>query len=113
MDRRGDSQVGTPAWTPALVLDGEPLPAIASIRNFQQGKAGYIADAMKQTLLLLEDMADLWSMRKHEVFLSLKRDLALVSFLTASFFSLFFFIYFFLFFKIFFLIFYHTYPCFL
>ena len=45
-----------------------------------------MADAMEQALLLLEDMADLRSMRKHEVFLSLKRDLALVSSLTALFF---------------------------
>ena len=49
-----------------------------------------MADAMEQALLLLEDMADLRSMRKHEVFLSLKRDLALVSSLTALFFFFFF-----------------------
>ena len=61
------------------------MPVDASIRNFQQGKAGYVADAVEQALLLPEDMADLRSMRKHEVFLSLKRDLALVSSLTAPF----------------------------
>ena len=66
---------------PTLVLDEAPLPADASIRNFQQGRAGYVADAVEQALLP-EDMADLRSMRKHEVFLSLKRDLALVSSLT-------------------------------
>lgn len=33
---------------------------------------------MEQTLLLPKDMADLRSMRKHEVFLGLKRDLAMV-----------------------------------
>ena len=71
---------------PALVLDEAPLPTDASIKNFQQGRAKYVADAMEQALLLLEDMADLRSMRKHEVFLSLKRDLALVSSLTALFF---------------------------
>ena len=38
-----------------------------------------MADIMEQTLLLLEDMADLRSLRRHEVFLSLKRDLAMVS----------------------------------
>lgn len=41
-----------------------------------------MADAVEQALLLLGDMADLRSMRKHEVFLSLKMDLALVSLLT-------------------------------
>ena len=34
---------------------------------------------MEQALLLSEDMANLRSMKKHEVFLSLKKDLALVS----------------------------------
>ena len=70
--------------------------ADASVRNFQQGRAGYVADTVEQALLLLEDMADLKSMRKHEVFLSLKRDLALVSFLIALFFFFFFFFFFFL-----------------
>ena len=65
--------------------------ADASVRNFQQGRAGYVADTVEQALLLLEDMADLKSMRKHEVFLSLKRDLVLVSSLIAFSHSLFFF----------------------
>ena len=34
---------------------------------------------MEQSLLLPKDMADLRSIRQHEVFLSLKRDLAIVS----------------------------------
>ena len=73
---------------PALVLDGAPLPINASIINFQQGKADYVADAVEQALLLPEDMADLRSLRKHKVFLSLKRDLALVSLLTTFLFPL-------------------------
>jgi len=81
-NKRGDSQVRVPAWTATLVLDGAPLPVNALIRNFQQGRARYVANAVEQALLLLENMADLRSMRKHEVFLSLKRDLALVSSLT-------------------------------
>ena len=64
------------------MLDGAPLPADASIRNFQQGKASYMANAVEQALLLPEDMADLRSLKKHEVFLSLKRNLTLVSLLT-------------------------------
>jgi len=62
-----------------MVLDGAPLTANASIQNFQQGKVGYIADAVEQALLLPEDMAELRSLRKHEVFLSLKRDFVMVS----------------------------------
>ena len=91
MDRRGDSHVGTLAWIAALVLDGAPLPADASIRNFQQGKVGYMADAVEQVLLLPKDMADLRSIRKHKVFLSLKKDLALVGFLNSLSLFLFFF----------------------
>ena len=60
------------------MLDGAPLPANASIKDFQQGKVGNVADAVEQALLLPEDMADLRSLRRHEVFLSLKRDLMMV-----------------------------------
>ena len=70
------------------MLDEAPLLADASIRNFQQGKASYVADAVEQALLLPEDMADLRLMRKHEVFLNLKRDLTLVSPLTSFLFPL-------------------------
>ena len=38
-----------------------------------------MAHVVKQSLLLPNDMVDLMSIRKHEVFLSLKRDLAMVS----------------------------------
>ena len=37
-----------------------------------------MADAVEQALLLPKDMAELLSMRRHEVFLSLKRYLAMV-----------------------------------
>ena len=82
------------------MLDKAPLPRDASIRDFQQGRARYVANAVEQALLLPVDMADLRSMRKHEVFLSLKRDLAMASPLTifltfniTTFFSFFFFNY--------------------
>ncbi|KAK9997975.1 hypothetical protein SO802_017578 [Lithocarpus litseifolius] len=42
-----------------------------------KGRARYVADVVEKALLLPGDMADLRSIRKHEVFLSLKRDLAL------------------------------------
>ena len=64
-----------------LMLDKAPSLTDASIKNFQQGKADYVADAVEQALLLPKDMADLRSLRKHKVFLSLKRDLTLVSLL--------------------------------
>ena len=40
------------------MLNGEPFLGNASIIDFQGGTAGYIADAMEQALLLLEDMAE-------------------------------------------------------
>ena len=38
-----------------------------------------MANALEQPLLLHDDMDDLRTMKKHEVFLTLKKDLALVS----------------------------------
>ena len=46
------------------------------------GNTQYAADILKQPLLLPKDMAALKNVRQHDLFLSLKRDLALVSFLT-------------------------------
>ena len=37
-----------------------------------------MTNAVEQAILLLGDMADLKSMKRHEVFLNLKRDLALL-----------------------------------
>ena len=55
------------------------MTADASIRDFEQGRARYMVDAVEMAILLPGDMGDLRSMRKHKAFLSLKRDLALVS----------------------------------
>ena len=70
--------MGPLAWLPTQMLDVEPLLADASICDFQGGKSSYAANAVEQALLLLGDMAELRGMRKHEVFLNLKRYLALV-----------------------------------
>ena len=58
VDRRSDSQVEAPAWDPALILDGALLSANASIKNFQQRKSDYVANAVKQALLLPEDVIE-------------------------------------------------------
>ena len=44
-DKRGESSVAVLAWTLAMILDGAFLPASASIKNFQGGTVGYMADA--------------------------------------------------------------------
>ena len=62
-----------------MEVDGAPFLENASIRDFQWGTARCVADAVEQSLLLPKDMADLRSMRQYEVFLGLKRDLAMVS----------------------------------
>ena len=41
-----------PIWNPSLKLDGAPLPLDSSIKDFQKEKAGYVADALEQPLLL-------------------------------------------------------------
>ena len=62
-----------------LKLDGALLPLDSSIRDFQKGKAGYVANALEQPLLLPQDMVDLKTLKKHEIFLTLKKDLAMVN----------------------------------
>ena len=88
MERGRDCQTKVQAWNPSpptpppqMMLDGAPLPTYASIKDFQHRKARYVADVVDQALLLPKDMVDLRTMKKHEVFLSLKRDLVLVSIL--------------------------------
>ena len=79
MERGRDRQTKVQASNPHMVLDESPLLTNASIKDFQHVKIGYMANVMEQALLLLGDMADLRSMKKHEVFLSFKRNLALIS----------------------------------
>ena len=68
------------------MLNGSPLPANLLIRDFQKGKDRYVVDPVEQALLLPENMVDLRTMKKHKVFISLKRDLAMVSLLSYVFF---------------------------
>ena len=72
-DKGQDLRARVPNWNPSLVLDGSPLSANLLIKDFQKGKARYVADAIEQALLLPEDMVDLRIMKKQKVFLSLKK----------------------------------------
>ena len=53
----------------------------ASLRDFRDGKGAYMADVLERILLLPTDMEELKNTRRKEVFLSMKRYLAMVRFL--------------------------------
>ena len=67
-------------WSPRLEVDGAPIPWGASVREFQKGRAGYIAEALEQPLLLPKDMDTYRRFIQNDLFLSLKRDLAIVNY---------------------------------
>ena len=66
-------------WSPVLELDGAPIAMDASLRHFRGGHAGRMAEALQQPLLLPADMVAYRSFNHPDLFLSLKRDLAMVS----------------------------------
>ena len=74
--RRGG---GPRIWSPKLELDGTPILWDTSLRNYDGGRAGYVAEALQQPLLLPHDMASFKRFTQQELFMSLKRDLAMVS----------------------------------
>ena len=45
--RRDDHRAAASAWAPRMELNEAPLLSEASIRDFQQGTAGYVADAVE------------------------------------------------------------------
>ena len=55
------------------MLNGEPLRDDASLRNFDGSVGCHVASTLEEALLLPIDMVELWSIRKNEVFLNLKR----------------------------------------
>ena len=67
-------------WSPVLEVDDAPIAMDASLRHFHGGYAGRMADALQQPLLLPQDMAAYRSFNHPDLFLSLKRDLAMVSY---------------------------------
>ena len=66
-------------WSPALEVDGAPIAIDATLRHFRGGHAGLMVEALQQPLLLSQDMAAYKSFNHFDLFLSLKRDLAMVS----------------------------------
>ena len=84
MDNREDAlvaQVRRPArtWSHVLEVDGMPIAFDATLRHYRGGHAGLLAEALEQPLLLPQDMVAYRSFNHPDLFLSLKRDLAMVS----------------------------------
>ena len=72
----------TRTWSPKLEVDGVPIAYDASLRHYNGGHAGHVAEALEHPLLLPKDMKAYRNFNHLELFLSLKRDLAMVSYLT-------------------------------
>ena len=66
-------------WSPVLEVDGMPIAFDATLRRYREGHAGLVTEALQQPLFLPQDMAAYRSFNHPELFLSLKRDLAMVS----------------------------------
>ncbi|KAK7854152.1 cinnamoyl-coa reductase 2, partial [Quercus suber] len=64
-------------WNPAFELDSSPFRENASIRNFDSERAGYVANVVEQVLLLPKEIDELWNLKKHELFLFVKKELVL------------------------------------
>ena len=75
------AQVRRPAhtWSPVLDVDGMPIAYDATLRHYRGGHVGLVVEALEQPILLPQDMEAYRSFNHPELFLSLKRDLAMVS----------------------------------
>ena len=69
----------TRTWSPKLKVDDAPIAWDASLRHYRGGHAGHVAEALEQPLLFQKDMEAYRSFTHPELFLSFKRDLAMVS----------------------------------
>ena len=77
---RVDVRMTQRTWSPRLEVDGAPILWGALDREFQKGRAGYIAEALEQPLLLPKDMDAYRCFTQNDLFLSLKKDLAVVNY---------------------------------
>ena len=66
-------------WSLRLELDGAPISWDVSLWESQRGQASYLAEALQQPLLLPCDMEGLRVTRQPKLFMSLKRDMAMVN----------------------------------
>ena len=75
---RADVRITQRTWSPRLEVDRTPIPWNASVREFQRGRAGYIANALEHPLLLPKDMEAYRRFKQNNLFMSMMRDLAMV-----------------------------------
>ena len=69
----------THTWSPKLEVDGVPIAYDASLRHYRGRHVGLLVEALEQPLLLPKHMEAYRNFNHPELFLSLKRDLAMVS----------------------------------
>ena len=60
-------------------MEGAPIPYDASIWDAQKDHTNYLAQALQQPFLLPRDMESTRRTRQPDLFMSLKRDLVMVS----------------------------------
>ena len=72
-------------WAPVIEMDGAPIPYDSMIRESSRGHSMYLAQASDQPLFLPKDMDALRWMRELELFMSLKKDIAMVSTVSLAF----------------------------
>ena len=81
VESRDEAEVrrGQRSWAPRLEEDGASIPWDATIWESQKGYAIVLTEALEQLLLLPRDMEGLRRTRQLDLFMSLKRDLVMVS----------------------------------
>ena len=68
-----------------IEMDGALIPFDSTINKSSRGHSMYLAQALEQLLLLPKDMDALRRIRQPDLFMSLKRDLAMVIIISSAF----------------------------
>ena len=81
VDSRDKVEVRRPqqTWASRLEMEGVAIPYDASIWDAPKGHANYLTQALQQPLLFPRDMDSIRRTKQPDLFMSLKRDLAMVS----------------------------------
>ena len=79
VDSRGEVEVRQPQrpWAPRLAMDSVAIPYDASIWDTSRGHDNYLVLALQQPLLFPRDMDSIQRTKQPDLFMSLKRDLAM------------------------------------